>query len=220
MVIRIEGDIVSNDLKEVYSWFGFDCTCPNDVNGALAVLPEGERVNVRINSGGGDLFAGQEIYSVLRGRDDVDIEIESIAGSAASIIAMAGHCTISPVGMIMIHNVSTGVYGNRRDFEKEADTLKQCDEAVAAAYVEKTGKTKEEVMRLMDRETWLTAEKAMEYGFVDGITEAATGKAAAVGNLRVTPAMIKEYQDAMKAKAAREAEKQSILDSLANYGRH
>lgn len=219
MVIKIDGDIISNDLKEVYDWFGFDSTCPADVTGQLAVLPEGEHVDVRINSGGGDLFAGQEIYSVLRGRNDVSIEIESFAGSAASIIAMAGPCTISPVGMIMIHNVATGVYGNRKQLEKEADTLRQCDEAVAAAYVEKTGLPKDEIMRLMDKETWLTAEKALQYGFVDAITEPAQVKAAGAGQMRVTPAMVKEYQDAMAAKKAREAEKQALLDSLANYGR-
>ncbi len=220
MVIKINGDIIGNDMKAIYDWFGFESTCPNDVTGALASLPEGERVEIRINSGGGDLFAGQEIYSVLRARKDVGIEIESFAGSAASIIAMAGPCTISPVGMIMIHNVSTGIYGNRRDLEKEADTLRQCDEAVAAAYVEKTGRPKDEIMRLMDKETWLTAEKAVEYGFVDGITEPAGAKAAMTGSLRVTPAMVKQYQDAMAMKEAREKEKQELLNSLANYGRH
>ena len=218
MVIRINGDIVSNDLKMVYDWFDIEATCPADVRGQLETMPEGEKPEVKINSGGGDAIAGQEIYSILRARSDVEIEIESIAASAASIIAMAGHCTISPVGMIMIHNVSTGIYGNHKALEKEADTLRRWDDALASAYVEKTGRPKAEVLRMMEKETWLTAERALELGFVDGITAPAEAKAAAAGCLRVTPEMIAQYQKAMRDKEAREAEKQELLNSLANYG--
>ena len=54
-------------------------------------------------------MAGQEMYAMLRGRSDIDIEVESYAASAASVIAMAGHCTMSPIGMLMIHCVSNQV---------------------------------------------------------------------------------------------------------------
>lgn len=219
MVIKINGDIIGNDWKQVYDWFGIEATCPADVSGAISAIPEGEKLEVKINSGGGDAIAGQEIYSMLRKCQDVEIEIESLAASAASIIAMAGHCSISPVGMIMIHNVSTGAWGNHKVLEKEADTLRQWDAALATAYVKKTGKPLEEVLRMMEKETWLTAERALELGFVDEISGPAEAKAAAVGNFRVTPDMMRQYQEAMNAKAEREAEKQKLLNELANYGR-
>lgn len=72
-----------------------ECTTPGDVRKAFAALPKGDRLQVKINSGGGNVMAGQEIYAMLRNRADVDIEVESMAASAASVIAMAGHSTIS-----------------------------------------------------------------------------------------------------------------------------
>lgn len=218
MILKIKGDIVSNDLKPIYDWFEIESTSPGDVTKALEALQDGEKLEVKINSGGGDAMAGQEIYSVLRARDDVEIEIESVAASAASIIAMAGHCLISPVGIIMIHNVSTGIYGNHKALEKEANTLRQWDNALANAYVEKTGRPKEDILRMMEKETWITADRAVELGFVDGITEPAQQAVAVVGGLQVTPDMVEEYKQAMKAREAREAEKQALLDSLKNYG--
>lgn len=125
MVLKINGDIVGNDWKEIYDWFGIECSTPGDVQKALAELPKGDRLQVKINSGGGEVMAGQEMYSMLRNRNDVDIEVESMAASAASVIAMAGHSTISPVGMLMIHCVSAGcVSGNHQDMEKMAETLR------------------------------------------------------------------------------------------------
>lgn len=102
MILKINGDIVGNDWKEIYDWFGIECSTPGDVQKALADLPKGDRLQVKINSGGGEVMAGQEMYTMLRRRNDVDIEVESLAASAASVIAMAGHCTISPIGMLMI----------------------------------------------------------------------------------------------------------------------
>lgn len=107
MVLKINGDIVSNDWKEIYEWFGFECCTPGDVQEALASLPKGDRLQVKLNSGGGMVMAEQEMYTLLRNRNDVDIEAESMAASAASVIAMAAHSTISPVGMLMIHCIST-----------------------------------------------------------------------------------------------------------------
>lgn len=91
MILKINGDIVGNDWKEIYDWFGIECSTPGDVQKALADLPKGDRLQVKINSGGGEVMAGQEMYTMLRRRNDVDIEVESLAASAASVIAMAGH---------------------------------------------------------------------------------------------------------------------------------
>lgn len=168
--INVNGDIISNDDKWIYDWLEWDSTCPNDVKNALATKSENEKLTVLVNSGGGSVMAGQEIYSLLRGRNDVEIKVQSLAGSAASVIAMANHCEISPVAMIMIHNVSmSGASGDYHDMQKNAEILRQMNTALASAYVAKTGKTSEEILKLMDRETWLTANQALEMGFVDRI---------------------------------------------------
>lgn len=219
MVLNIKGDIIDNDLKDVYEFYGIECSCPNDVHGAIESLPEGDVLTVKINSGGGSVLAGQEIYAALRERSDVRIEVESMAGSAASIIAMAGHCSISPVGMLMIHNASSIASGNKRDMKKEAEILEQVDNALASAYIEKTGMSRDEVMKLMDKETWLTAERALEFGFVDEITvPAAGGLTNAFGGMQVTADMIDQFK-AHKAEEKRKADmKAEILKDLDKFG--
>jgi len=217
MILKIKGDIVSNEMKEVYDWFGYDCTTPSDVLTALEEMPKGDRLQVKINSGGGDVFAGQEIYSTLRGRNDVDIEVEGLAASAASVIAMAGKSTISPVGMLMIHDVSASyISGNHAQLSKQAETLKAWDEALASAYVEKTGKSKEEIIQMMDAETWITADKAVELGFIDAISQ--SGQAVitnSMGNLKITDEMIQQYT---AEKAGIEEEKNNLLKDLDTFG--
>lgn len=220
MILKINGDIVGNELKEIYDWFGLESTCPSDVRAALETMPEGDRLQIKINSGGGDVYAGQEIYSMLRERTDVDIDVESLAASAASVIAMAGPSTISPVGMIMIHNVSTiGAVGDKHDMKKEAEILQAYDEALASAYVEKTGRDKDEILKMMDKETWLTAERAVELGFIDHISVSGADRAvAASGGLKVTDAMIAQYK-AHKAEETRRAElRAELLNDLDKFG--
>lgn len=217
MIFKIKGDIVSNEMKEVYEWFGFECTTPQDVITALETMEKGDRLQVKINSGGGDVLAGQEIYSTLRSRNDVDIEVEGLAASAASVIAMAGKSTISPVGMLMIHDVSVSyVSGNHAKLSKQAETLKAWDETLANAYVEKTGKNKEEIIKMMDAETWITADKAVEFGFIDSISQ--PGELVitnTIGNLKVTDEMIKKYE---AKKANVEKEKNELLKDLDTFG--
>ena len=164
-------------------------------------------------------MAGQEMYAMLRGRSDIDIEVESYAASAASVIAMAGHCTMSPIGMLMIHCVSTSrVAGNHQDMEKMAETLRTYDEALANAYVLKTGRPKDEILQLMNEETWLTADRAVELGFVDGISEEPAVMTNAAGMMAVTPDMVKEFRVAKEKKKSMEAEKEDLLKDLDLYG--
>ena len=220
MVLNINGDIVGNELKEAYDYFGFEATCPADVHAAIEALPEGDMLTVKINSGGGDVMAGQEIYAALRERSDIRIEIESMAASAASIIAMAGHASISPIGMLMIHNVSTITAGNKQAMKKQAEILDQFDNALASAYIEKTGMTRDEVLKLMDKETWLPAQRALELGFVDEITApaAAGSMTNAFGSVRVTADMMEEFK-AHKAEEKRKADlKAEILKDLDKFG--
>lgn len=219
MILNINGDIINNELKEIYEWFGFECTCPNDVSEALQALPEGDELQVKINSGGGDVLAGQRIYSMLRERTDVHIEVESMAASAASIIAMAGPSTISPIGMIMIHNVSVrGAAGNKRELQKQSEVLDEFDNALAAAYIEKTGMDRADVLRMMDEETWLTAQRAVELGFIDAVSERPSQLSNSICGMKVTDEMIAKYNAHKAEENAKAQLKSEILADLDKFG--
>lgn len=220
MQINVNGDIISNDDKWIYDWLEWDSTCPNDIKNALATKPENEKLTVLVNSGGGSVMAGQEIYSLLSGRNDVGIKVQSLAGSAASVIAMANHCEISPVAMIMIHNVSmSGASGDYHDMQKNAEILRQMNAALASAYIAKTGRSQEEILRLMDRETWLTANQAVEMGFVDGIIQ--DEKPLFMNNvsgMRLTDEIRQKVLAEKTAKEKNESEKNELLKDLDLFG--
>ncbi len=163
-VIQIKGTIVSNNDRWLYDWLEWDATAPKDV-----VLPDsGEPIEVHINSGGGDVYAGSEIYTALRSYPgDVTVKI---VGIAASVIAMAGDTVeISPTAQIMIHNVSTQVNGDHNTLLHEAGVLEGFNKSIASAYVHKTGKALDDLLGLMNKTTWFDAESALNNGFVDKI---------------------------------------------------
>lgn len=165
--LQIKGTIISNDDKWIYNLLDMDSTAPSDI-----VLPDNnEPLDVEVNSGGGDVFSGSEIYTALRGyQGDVNVNIVGIAGSAASVIAMAGNkVSISPTAQIMIHNVSGGTAGDYREHNKVSEILQKGNNSIASAYMAKTGKDLDELLNLMNEETWLTAEEAKEQGFADEI---------------------------------------------------
>lgn len=169
--INIKGAIIPNDYKWFYDWFEMDCTCPLDVETILNECKKtGEAVDVFINSPGGVIDVGSEIYTMLRSHQgDVQIYITGEACSAASVIAMARYCEMSPTALMMVHCVWTGAQGNRKDFEQVVGMLGTADESIAAAYMAKTGMTKEEALAMMEAETWLTAEQAKEKGMIDAV---------------------------------------------------
>lgn len=218
--ILINGDIIPNDDKWIYNWLDWDSTSPNDVRKAIETNPAGEKLTVLINSGGGSVMAGQEIYSMLHGRDDVEIVIQSLAGSAASVIAMANRNEISPVAMIMVHNVSMrGASGDYHDMRKNAEILQEMNHALAAAYVAKTGRDEDEILKLMDRETWLTANQALEMGFVDKISDSEQPVLTNdIFGLRLTDDIRRRVIEEKAAADKLEAEKQELLGDLDNYG--
>ncbi len=167
--ICVKGTIVADDDKWIYEWFGITATCPEDIHTAIQNA-NGEELEVEINSGGGDVIAGNEIYTALRMyKGKVNIIISGMAASAASYIATARHCEISPVGIFMIHNASGGARGDYHAMDKESEILQTVNRAIATAYMNKTKMPLDDLLDLMDQESWLTAEKALEYGFVDAI---------------------------------------------------
>ncbi|MCM1264320.1 MAG: Clp protease ClpP [Butyrivibrio sp.] len=168
--INIRGVLIPNNYKWYYDFFGEESTCPADVQKVLDAFQDGDEIEVYINSPGGVIATGSEIYSLLKSRkDNVKIYIVGEACSAASIIAMAGHCEMSPTALMMVHCVSVKSSGNHTDMEHTAEMLRTADLALSTAYVSKSGMNEEEVLDMMEHETWLTAEQAKEKGLIDGI---------------------------------------------------
>lgn len=199
MKIDIKGTIIPNDHKWVYDLFEMDSTCPRDVQN-LIDKANGERLDVYINSGGGDIFAGSEIYSALRAyKGQVYIHVVGFAGSAASVIACAGYSDITPTGMFMYHNVTGGARGDYHVMDKTSDVLQTANKAICAAYVLKTGKSEKELLAMMDKETWLTAQQAVEYGFIDKIAESQNIQlVAAYGSPMLPQSVIDKIRNTVK----------------------
>lgn len=168
--INIRGVMIPNDYKWYYDYFGEDSTCPADVQKVLDAFKDGDEIEVYINSPGGVIDVGSEIYTLLRSNQEhVKIYITGEACSAASIAAMASYCEMSPTALMMVHCVSSGVNGNHNDMEHMAEVLRTADKALCTAYTAKTGMSEEEALEMMEHETWLTAEQAKEKGLIDGI---------------------------------------------------
>lgn len=168
-VIDIKGPIITNDDKWIYDWFGIASCCPADIRSQLDEVADDEGVQVVINSSGGDIFAASEIYDMLA-ESKATIKV-IFAASAASYIACACTSEIVPTGMLMIHNVSSYAAGDYNDMAHESGVLLKASKAVATAYRLKTGMTEDELIGLMDNETWLTADEAVEKGFIDKVAE-------------------------------------------------
>lgn len=139
----------------------------------LKAVEDAVKINVRINSPGGDVFAGQAIYSMLkRCKSEVIVYIDGLAASIASIVAMSGDKIIMPKNaMMMIHKPWTITAGNANDMREQADTLDKIEESLISVYTDKTGLSAEEIKTLLEDETWLTASDALEKGFIDEIEE-------------------------------------------------
>lgn len=167
--IDIRGSLIPNDYKLFYDFFGDDSTCPRDVQRILDQAAEGDEIEVYISSPGGIIEVGTEIYTALRSAKNVRIYITGQACSAASIVAMASYCEMAPTALMMVHCVSTTAGGNHSDMEHAAEVLRTADRALCRAYMAKTGMKEDEVLDMMERETWMTAEQAKEKGLVDAV---------------------------------------------------
>lgn len=167
--IHINGVIVFDDFKEIYDWYGIENTSISDVVNELP--DDNSPVEIIINSPGGMVDAGNQIYSHLKEYGgEVTAKVFAMAASAASIVAMgADKVLMAPPAQMMIHNVSGRTHGDYRVMQKEASVLKNYNNAIANAYVLKTGKSHDEIINLMNEETFFTAQQAVKEGFADGI---------------------------------------------------
>ena len=150
------------------SWFDDDVT-PQLFKEEL--LSGSGNITVWINSPGGDCVAAAQIYNMLMDyHGNVTVKIDGIAASAASVIAMAGNKVLmSPVSMLMIHNPMTVAMGDSAEMQKAIEMLSEVKESIMNAYEIKTGMSRAKISRLMDAETWMNANKAVELGFADDI---------------------------------------------------
>jgi len=155
------------------SWWDEEAVSPKEFAKELKALGNVQEITVRINSNGGDVFAGQTIYSLLKSHQaKITVYIDGLAASIASVIAMVGDTVIMPKNaMLMIHNPWCYSMGNANDFRKLADDLDKIRETSLAVYQEKSNLEKEKIIELLDGETWLTAEEALAYGFIDQIDQ-------------------------------------------------
>lgn len=175
----IDGEIVTDEYEDTdTSAAGF--------RDALKSLGDVKNINLHINSPGGSVFEGIAIYNMLKQNSaHINVYVDGLAASIASVIAMSGDAIFMPSNsMMMIHNPWTMAVGNANELRKQADNLDQITKVSVQTYLAKAGDKldKETLTQLMDNETWLTAQEAVDYGLADEVMEA--NKAAASINKR------------------------------------
>lgn len=169
-----EGEASEERVLELYgtiaeeSWFDDDIT-PKMFRDEL--FSGTGNITVWINSPGGDCVAASQIYAMLMDyKGTVTVKVDGIAASAASVIAMAGNRVLmAPTALLMIHNPMTLAYGNHEDMQKAIEMLDEVKESIINAYEIKTGLSRAKLAHLMDAETWMNANKAIELGFADDV---------------------------------------------------
>ena len=164
---------------------------------------QGKDLNVYINSGGGSVFAGIAIYNMLRRHaqsNKVNVYVDGLAGSIASVIAFAGSNkpTIPSNAFLMIHNPWTSATGNAEELRKMADDLDQISTGIVNIYAEhlKEGVSIDTIKELMDKETWLNGAEASEYFDIE--TTDAKEYEAAVTDYAKTPEKVRKTMDSAK----------------------
>lgn len=173
IVRNVRGPIIKNNHKWIYDLFEMDAICPNDISKAIQEAKESnDTLVLKINSPGGLCDAGGEMYEEIKSSDVyVEARIVGECCSAATFLTCAANrATMSPVSEFMIHRCAIGgASGNVNDFKNYIEMMDEQDKGIALAYTLKTGKSQEEIIKMMDKTTWLSAEKALEHGFIDEI---------------------------------------------------
>lgn len=158
------GDIASE------TWWGDEIT-PRQFTEELNALGNVPEIVVRINSGGGDVFAANAIYTRLKDNAaKITVKIDGWAASAATIVAMAGDVIEIPGnGVFMVHDPSIGLLGyfNETELVKVSEELKVIKQSIVNGYALKTGKAAEEIAAIMAAETWFDGKQAVDAGFCD-----------------------------------------------------
>ncbi|WP_290626707.1 head maturation protease, ClpP-related [Lactobacillus sp.] len=174
MKIQMKGPVIDDEDGKFMEFFGMGDAYiyPSRVNAALDEA-DGKDVVIEINSPGGLVASGSEIYTALtQYSGNVEAHIVGDAASAGSIIAMgADEVLMSPTAQMMIHRASGGAQGNTDNLHSVGQALDEIDKSLVNIYAAKTGKDKQEIYNMLCKETWMNAETAVNEGFADGILE-------------------------------------------------
>lgn len=166
---------LANNEAEIYIYdeIGYWGVTAKDFANELKEYKKSDVINLRINSPGGSVTDGIAIYNLLKNHDAlVNVQIDGLAASMASIIAMAGDTITMPENaLMMIHNPWGYAMGDSDEMRKTADVLDKMKKALLSAYAQKSGKSDEELDQLMTNETWMTGIEAVEMGFADQVTD-------------------------------------------------
>ncbi len=205
VTIPMNGEVIPSDYADVYDYLGYESINPKAIKQALNEA-NGSDVELEINSPGGYVDAGSEIYTALKeypGR--VIAKITGQACSAASWIALAADCVeMSPTAQMMIHRASTISIGNSDDLSSALNALDSLDQSFVDLYSQKTGLDKQEVYKLMCNTTWMNAKQAVDKGFADAIMFQDSNQPALVnadGSLSVKPDMINKIKNLLHKKS-------------------
>lgn len=212
----VERTLFLNGTIAEESWFDDDVTpqlFKEELNAGTG------NITVWINSPGGDCVAAAQIYNMLANyKGTVTVRIDGIAASAASVIAMAGTKVImSPVSMMMIHNPMTIAFGDSANMQKAIAMLDEVKKSIINAYEIKTGLSRAKLSHLMDAETWMDANSAIEMGFADEIMYRNTADAVEVpqvSNVYSRTAVTNHLMDKIAAKCRIEQRPKTTADSL------
>lgn len=166
--INIKGPIVSNDTAWLYNYFGWDAASPNTLKEGLEEAA-GDDVVIEINSPGGICVYGYEMYTALKEYEGkTTVHVISAMSAATLLVCAADEALISDTGIFMIHNAQSRADGDYRDMQMEADALREFNAGIINAYVRKTGKSREEIQNLMDNNSYMSPQTAIDQGFIDG----------------------------------------------------
>lgn len=207
-----ENELIIDGVIASESWFGDEVTPKmfrDDLDGNSG------NITVRINSPGGDVFAGVAIYNMLNEHEgQVTVKVDGIAASIASLISMAGdNIVMLPGSMMMVHNPWTMAVGNADDLEQVVESLKKTSESMLPIYVARTGQSEEKIKELLKAETWMTAEDAVELGFADEAIQAKTNISDSIKNALSFASQVQDavMQPAMSLRA-KKAEVANVTD--------
>lgn len=183
-----------------------DEVTPQTIQDALGALGNVSQLHIYINSPGGDVFAGHTIYNIFnRHPAEKIVHVDGVAASIATCIAMVGKKIIMPKNtFMMIHHAWRGSVGNAAKLRKDADDLERINESVIAMYLDRTGMEREELIPMLDAETWLSAEECVKLGLADEVEGAVTVAASLIGDtLAINGAEfdLSEYRNRPKVEA-------------------
>lgn len=174
MRFDLTGVVVPDDDAEFLRWFGVACTGPKELRNALKQAEDaGEELEIWINSTGGDVWAASEMYTALKESVvPVKATVAGLSASAATIVMMAAdRIEASPTSMVMVHLPSTRSDGDYRDLSRSIEMLQAATEGMLTAYERRTGLDRATLKNLLEHESWLSADRAVELGFVDSMIE-------------------------------------------------